>query len=287
MPQYHAISIGQGVSILTPSADGISGQALTTDGAGGLSFATVGASSPLTLTAGSASETPLTVKAATGQTANLQEWQDDSSDALVEITSGGNLNINQRIEQWSPSQYTNMTRQYHYDGAGGTPRKMEQFWQSGQWMTKGVAGTTYNHNPSIGWQMGTSANSSVSLNHLGEFKGESTTKLGSSTQPWQNAYIARLWAKAPSASVVPSTVIAATGQTANLQEWQDSSGNVLAKVEDDGATEVIDAIKTDQSVTAGDTRFWLWDVDNGQLERVTVGAADSGGSGYKVLRIPN
>lgn len=48
-----------------------------------------------------------------------------------------------------------------------------------------------------------------------------------------------------------------------------------------------DVMKVDQSSTAGHTRLFLYDVDNGQLERVTVGAADSGGSGYKVLRIPN
>jgi hypothetical protein len=43
----------------------------------------------------------------------------------------------------------------------------------------------------------------------------------------------------------------------------------------------------DGNATAGQTRMYIWDVDNGQLERVSVGAADSGGSGYKVLRIPN
>ena len=43
----------------------------------------------------------------------------------------------------------------------------------------------------------------------------------------------------------------------------------------------------DDSVVAGDTRFLVYDVDNGTLERVTVGAADSGGTGYKVLRILN
>lgn len=48
-----------------------------------------------------------------------------------------------------------------------------------------------------------------------------------------------------------------------------------------------DAAKVDASTTAGNTRFFLYDVDNGQLERVTVGAADSGGVGFKVLRIPN
>lgn len=48
-----------------------------------------------------------------------------------------------------------------------------------------------------------------------------------------------------------------------------------------------DFFKVDQSTTARDTRLLIWDVDNGALERVTVGDPDSGGSGFKVLRIPN
>jgi len=43
----------------------------------------------------------------------------------------------------------------------------------------------------------------------------------------------------------------------------------------------------DRSTTATHTRFMVYDVDNATVERVTVGAADSGGSGFKVLRIPN
>lgn len=43
----------------------------------------------------------------------------------------------------------------------------------------------------------------------------------------------------------------------------------------------------DASATAGHTRFLVYDVDNGTLERVSVGIADSGGSGFKLLRIPN
>ncbi|MBN9691307.1 MAG: hypothetical protein J0M24_13810 [Verrucomicrobia bacterium] len=38
---------------------------------------------------------------------------------------------------------------------------------------------------------------------------------------------------------------------------------------------------------AGRTSLFLYDVDNATLEPVTVGAADSGGTGFKVLRIPN
>ena len=46
-------------------------------------------------------------------------------------------------------------------------------------------------------------------------------------------------------------------------------------------------LQVDGTTTAGQTALMLWDVDNGTLERVTVGAADSGGTGFKVLRIPN
>jgi hypothetical protein len=61
----------------------------------------------------------------------------------------------------------------------------------------------------------------------------------------------------------------------------------------DGASSVIlqgnnvNAGQFDGNNTAGNTRFLLYDVDNGTLERVSVGIADSGGVGYKVLRIPN
>lgn len=46
-------------------------------------------------------------------------------------------------------------------------------------------------------------------------------------------------------------------------------------------------LRLDSSSTATHTALLLYDVDNATLERVTVGAADSGGAGFKVLRIPN
>lgn len=48
-----------------------------------------------------------------------------------------------------------------------------------------------------------------------------------------------------------------------------------------------ESLIVDDNATGGNTRLLVYDVDNGQMERVSVGAADSGGSGYKVLRIPN
>lgn len=53
------------------------------------------------------------------------------------------------------------------------------------------------------------------------------------------------------------------------------------------STDAGDSFRIDGSNTAGQTRMLVYDVDNATLERVTVGAADSGGAGFKVLRIPN
>lgn len=48
-----------------------------------------------------------------------------------------------------------------------------------------------------------------------------------------------------------------------------------------------EALRVDSNVTAAETRLLIYDVDNGTVERVSVGVADSGGAGFKLLRIPN
>lgn len=48
-----------------------------------------------------------------------------------------------------------------------------------------------------------------------------------------------------------------------------------------------DRLSVDNSSTANDTALLLWDVTAGILVRVTRGAADSGGAGFRLLRIPN
>lgn len=73
-----------------------------------------------------------------------------------------------------------------------------------------------------------------------------------------------------------------------------SPGDAMGRVQYDHSSDLlklyaggVEAIRLSDSVTAGQTRLLVYDVDNGQIEQVTVGAADSGGSGYKLLRIPN
>lgn len=53
------------------------------------------------------------------------------------------------------------------------------------------------------------------------------------------------------------------------------------------ATNGSSTVRMDTSTTASETRLLVWDVDAGSLRRVSVGAADSGGTGFKTLRVPN
>ncbi len=48
-----------------------------------------------------------------------------------------------------------------------------------------------------------------------------------------------------------------------------------------------DAATFDASAVAGNTRLLLWDVTAGALVRVSRGASDSGGTGFRLLRVPN
>ena len=46
-------------------------------------------------------------------------------------------------------------------------------------------------------------------------------------------------------------------------------------------------LRLDQNAMANETRVEVWDVTAAALRRVTIGANDSGGAGFRVLRIPN
>ena len=66
-----------------------------------------------------------------------------------------------------------------------------------------------------------------------------------------------------------------------------ASMNIQGSLVDIDAAGGVNAGRFDDDTTAGNTRLLVYDVDNGTLERVSVGVADSGGSGFKLLRIIN
>lgn len=91
-----------------------------------------------------------------------------------------------------------------------------------------------------------------------------------------------------SSGYTPSGLLVADG----VYFFSQRPGGIVINAEHASGTVSIGANNTkvgrfDKPGTATQTGLSIWDVDNATLERVTVGAADSGGSGFKVLRIPN
>lgn len=65
-----------------------------------------------------------------------------------------------------------------------------------------------------------------------------------------------------------------------------NGGKISLQSKPDGGA-IATRLEVPATASAGQVYLLVYDVDNATLEQVTVGAADSGGSGFKVLRIPN
>jgi len=224
-----------------------------------------GTGSHVTITAQAAATIPLCVKGAASQSGNLQEWQNSSGTQLVTVSSDGNI----RLFRSTGSDVVELDR-----NSSGQGRLI-------------VRATTGSY-PGAGVIVDQSGYADLASFSAGS--PNSYFRAAGTPQVCEAGVLATVWYQSAIWSWTHRTTSpAAWGDrpglysrvVGGLAEWHmmDSSGNVL----------VLDprAFGTDNSSTAGHTRFFLWDVDKGALSRVTVGAADSGGTGFKLLRVPN
>ncbi len=179
----------------------------------------------------------LVVKGVASQTANLQEWQNSAGTVLSSINSGGNLILgNQYISNSGASGYgrlqlldggTNQT--VFYPASAGLLIANAGVVGMAVVKVRGASGQTANLQE---WQNSAgsviaSVNSSGYINSSGGIKASSHGYIyTSSTQGSVSFMIAD-----GNAAYVPLVIKGVASQTANLQEWQNSSGTVLAKVD--------------------------------------------------------
>ena len=185
----------------------------------------------------------LVVKGVASQTANLQEWQNSAGTVLSSINSGGNLILgNQYISNSGASGYgrlqlldggTNQTVFYPASagllianagvvgmavvkvrGASGQTANLQE-WQDS-------TGAVLSKIDYRGWLILPSANRFVLGGGIGDFAETGAYLLTGSSN---------ITIGTRSASNKGLVVQGAASQTANLQEWQNSSGTVLAKVD--------------------------------------------------------
>lgn len=110
------------------------------------------------------------------------------------------------------------------------------------------------------------------------------------------AYGGRVEITATTATHRGLVVRGAASQSASLAEFQNSSGTVLASISAAGAVVISGGAGLDISnrfaaegtvPTSSDTNVQLYAAPTGGLRRVVVGALDSGGAGFRLLRIAN
>jgi len=65
-----------------------------------------------------------------------------------------------------------------------------------------------------------------------------------------------------------------------------ANGKIFYRI-NNGGSGTNDVLQMDANATAGETRLLLYDIDKGSSVRVSIGADNSGGTGYKILRVPN
>ena len=154
---------------------------------------------------------PLIVKGASGQTASLLEIQNNAASVLIGVTSAGNLNATGQVRVGTTSGLGQLavviagasTIGAVVRGVSGQTADLTQ-WQNN---TGGV----------VAWVQ---ANGSI-------FSGANAT-FGSATS------LARLTAIVGTPTNIGAVVRGAASQTANLQEWQNSAGTILARVDSGG-----------------------------------------------------
>lgn len=187
------------------------------------------------ITAYSLAGIPLTVKGVASQTANLQEWQNSSATVLSSVKASGIVTT--------------------YLGSGATASASEAFR-----MEFGTGGG-YAHSIRTSHDGGaTNVNQmmlSVATGISTQINVLSLTGLGrvgvNSTDPEAAFHVNSL-----AAATKGVIVRAATSQSANLQEWQNSGGTVLSSITKDGVVVIPDG-----TVAATGLRFGSMSASNG------------------------
>ncbi len=247
------------------------------------------------VTSSQASKIGLTVKGAASQTGNLQEWQDSSGTVLAYLSASGNLAINHTGNNYLTINSTNSGSANLQLGTAGTGPLLLydpvdtslQFQMSGatrmqltqagvlklnntglddrlEFVNSGIsaANIIWGSGSTTGYRLGKDAsgyfrlaNSSLVSTRNLSFNGADGL-FGINTQ---YPTTAALEINVPSAANLGLIVRGAASQTASLQEWQNSSGTTLLRVNQNG---------TIQNITGNANAF---------LSSTTLGLAGGGG----------
>jgi hypothetical protein len=241
-----------------------------------------------TVNVNSASSIPLILKGASSQTANLQEWQNSSGIVKVAINSDGAI----RFDDQTNSPIIKWGNATVWEAVGGTASMRINPYGPGYigLIVKGFASQTASLQE---WQSSDGTILAVIAANGGTSWRGGYNQFGGDVRVGTYSYYGgALSVGARVASEVGTVIRGAASQTANLQEWQDSSGTTQAFVRYDGF------INTNNSLrVAGDniSAYRFQGVSDGNYTMNFPGsgniqlfsAVNDTGSGVGVLGIKN
>lgn len=230
MPAYHAVTIGRGVTLLTPSSDGSAGQYLKTDGAGGLSF-----DDPVAIGSPVSGGTAGSVLFVDGS-GNLGEdnsglyWDNTSKRLGIGTSPTNTLSVEGVLDiyNWRPEGgvWINMaTTGPSGLGSGGAGNNawIAYAASSGQWFSSSSTGDICYRNITGGLIFGTSS-------QIPSLVIATNTKVGlNETTPQARQHITL-----SDPAEVGQIIQLASSQTANAFEIQDSTGSSILSIDHTG-----------------------------------------------------
>lgn len=210
--------LGSGDLTISATPAGSSGQlqfnsAGAFGGAAALAYAASG--THLTITSQAAATVPFCVKGAASQSGNLSEWRNSAGTILLSITSAGVIG-----------------------NVSGFGFSMDTVYGHA-WM-RATTGRHLYIGTSDANQLGLVSGGQVRVEVIGStMRSRLGTWLGEVSFQWPGAYIQKIITNIAATSDVGHVVKAFSGQTANLSEWQNSSGTVLTAIAKNGALKIV------------------------------------------------
>jgi hypothetical protein len=228
----------------------------------------------ITSYAGSASTVGAVIRGAAGQTANLQEWQNSSGTTTAAVSYNGNMIAQNLALSWGLSSRAAASSVVPIvsRGAAGQTANLQE-WQnsagsvlasvtsSGQFLgtirtnfilgNDGLTAIQLTGSRNVGLANATSFGGGIGVVGISNTGGVPTTNptgggvlyAEGGALKWRGISNAAqqiiggdgtVTFTAPIASTVGAVIRGAAGQTANLQEWQNSAGDILSKIDSYG-----------------------------------------------------
>lgn len=259
--------LGSGDITVSASPAGSSGQVQYNNaGAFGGMTAVVyaGTGTHVAITSQAAATIPLCVKGAASQSGNLTEWQNSSGTILARVTSsGGAVASSFTAARFSGNAYSDGF--FLHDGNGYLIARSTSY----------PGGTRYSPEINAFDDLEITVGAGRALRIGRAFSATPTSQNIQATSGNGTNIAASKLTLAPGASSGSATpaIIALATTTVT------TSGTTVQTLRD--------VLQCDGNTTSGETPMLLLDCAKGTLQRVSIGASDSGGTGFKVLRVPN